>query len=370
MINAKRLINTFTELVSIDSPSLEERDAGNYIKKRLKAMGIEPFEDNAGEKLGGNCGNIYGRLDGEGTPVLFCAHMDTVEPSRGKKACIDSDGKITSYGATVLGADDMSGVACILESLEAIIESGVGHRPVEVLFTIAEEIYCQGIKEIDCSKIEAREAYVMDLNGPIGTAAYRAPSINSFTVTVSGKPSHAGFAPEKGVHAILAASRAISRIQMGRYEDGSTVNIGTISGGTLTNIVPDKCVVCGEVRSFSKGTAQERLSSIEKHFRQETEKLGVSIDMEYNSNGPAFEVSQDSTVVKRFERICHALNIVPDLISTYGGSDNNDLSGTMGFEGLVVACGMEQCHSCDEYSTTESLESAANLTFSLMTHMD
>lgn len=131
MINSARLLSTFTQLVSIDSPSLAERQAGDCVKEQLEAIGMKPVEDNAGAVLGGNCGNIYGFLDGEGEPLLFSAHLDTVEPSRGKKAIVNADGVITSEGTTVLGADDMSGIACILEALRTIVSTGVPLRHSE-----------------------------------------------------------------------------------------------------------------------------------------------------------------------------------------------------------------------------------------------
>lgn len=355
--------------MSIDSPSLGERQAGDYVKEKLENLGLNAIEDDAGAVLGGNCGNIYGYIDGEGEPLLFSSHLDTVEPSRGKRAIISADGTITSDGTTVLGADDMAGVASILEALSCVIESGVSHRPVEVLFSVAEEIYCKGIKEVDFSRIKSKQAYVLDLNGDVGTAAFRAPSITSLTVTVTGKSAHAGFAPEDGIHAILAASRAISEMKMGRLDDGTTVNIGSINGGTLTNIVPDKCVVRGEVRSFSEKSAKTQLDGIESIFRAQAEKLGAKVHMEYSSNGPAFEISGENEVVKRFERICDKQGLKSRLITTYGGSDHNDISG-QGIDGLVLACAMNECHTCSEYSSVDELIKSANLVYGLMTDME
>ena len=100
MIDSKRILQNFKELVSLDSPSLDERLVCEYIKKYLKNLGIDAVEDNAGEKIGGTTGNLYAYLDGtiDGESVLFAAHMDTVEPSKGKTAVVHSDGTITSDG--------------------------------------------------------------------------------------------------------------------------------------------------------------------------------------------------------------------------------------------------------------------------------
>lgn len=126
MINRDRLIRLFTELVSIDSPSRGEREVCRCISEKLRALGFDPKEDDVGEKIGGNTGCLYTYIEGSLPlpPLLFSAHMDTVEPSCGKKAVFHPDGKVTSDGTTVLGADDLSGVCAILEALTALKESG------------------------------------------------------------------------------------------------------------------------------------------------------------------------------------------------------------------------------------------------------
>ena len=119
----------------------------------------------------------------------------------------------------------------------------------------------------DFSTVRAREAYVLDYDGSVGTAANRAPTLLDFEVTVRGKASHAGFAPEKGVSAISAAAQAICRIPSGRVSPETTLNFGTIQGGTATNIVPDACTVRGEIRSLDDEYAFALLENLKKTFR-------------------------------------------------------------------------------------------------------
>ncbi len=367
-INQVRLIDTFTKLVSIDSPSYSERQMGDYVKSKLQKFGMLVIEDGAGEKIGGNCGNIYGYLKGntDRKPLMFCAHLDTVEPSRGKVAVIRQDGKITSRGNTVLGADDLTGVASILEALQVITENNLPHGPIEVLFTVAEEVYCKGSAEFEFAKVMSEEVYVLDLHGRVGTAAYTAPSILAFTARVRGKSSHAGFAPEKGIHAISAAADAIGMIPMGHIDEETTVNVGMITGGNATNIVPDSCVVKGEVRSLSHEKALKQVEYVKTQFEHSAFAAGATVEFEMIIASKAYETPTYHPVVTRFEKACGKLGLPVMLTKTIGGSDNNVIAQN-GIVGIVLANAMNQCHACDEFTTVEELARSAALTLALMT---
>ncbi len=367
-INQVRIIDEFTKLVCIDSPSYSERQMGDYVKSRLQLLGMMVIEDDAGEKIGGNCGNVYGFMNGDvdRKPLLFCAHLDTVEPSKGKTAIISDDGTIRSGGDTVLGADDLTGVAAILEALTVIKEKKLPHGPIEVLFTVAEEVYCKGSAVFEFAKIMSEEAYVLDLMGLVGTAAYSAPSILSFTVTVHGKSSHAGFAPQKGIHAIAVAADAISMMPMGRIDEDTSMNIGTISGGLGTNIVPDKCVVKGEVRSLTHAKAQRQAELIRKQFERSSSAAHATFDFELFTASKAYETPITHPVVTRFENACDSLKLPVSLTKTFGGSDNNVIAQN-GIAGIVIANAMSRIHSCDEFTTVEEIIRIADLTLALMT---
>jgi tripeptide aminopeptidase len=367
-INRVRLIKQFSELVAIDSPSFGEKAMGTYIKRQLTDLGFIISEDQAGDQYLQGCGNIYGFLSGDkalGPPLLLCAHMDTVEPARGKRAVISETGLITSDGTTVLGADDVSGLVAIFEALRVLRESGLPHRPIEVLFTVAEEIYCCGASQFNFSKIQAKEAYVLDLTGPIGSAAFSAPSILFFTATVSGQSAHAGFEPEKGVHAIAAAAHAVSALPLGHVDEDTTLNIGVIGGGRATNIVPDECEVRGEVRSFSHDKALNQIEAVKKQFINSAQAIGASVSFEVSQGCHAYRTPPDSPVVRRFAQACETLGIPVSLDKTFGGSDNNYLAAN-GISGLVIASGMQQCHTCQEYTTVDDLVQSAGLTLSLI----
>lgn len=367
LIKSNRLLTLFGELISFDSPSFGEREIGDFVTARLAQLGIAVDEDGAADIIGANCGNLYAYIKGELDlpPLLFCAHLDTVEPSRGKQMQVDGDGVITSVGETVLGADDCAGIAAILEAVTVLCESGLPHRPIEVLFTVAEEPYCPGAKAFDVSKLRSKEAYVFDLTGSVGDAAYQAPTIISFSAEFIGRPAHAGFSPELGIHAIKAAAHAVSEIPCGRLDDDTTLNFGRITGGTADNIVPERCTVTGELRSCSHERAVELLADVSEKMRRIADEHGAAVEITHKVNVRAYKTSLDCAAVKRFESACGQLGLTPRLYPTFGGSDYNHFA-QFGIEGIVVATAMNNCHSTHEYTTVAELERAAELALALM----
>lgn len=137
-VNEQRAVDEFQELTAIDAPSFGERQMADRLIVKLKELGFEVEEDNAGEHFGGNAGNLYAYLPGDlpGDPVLLSGHMDTVEPSKGKKGIIGEDGVIRSAGKAVLGADDVAGLVEILEGIRSVKEAGVPHRDIEILLQL------------------------------------------------------------------------------------------------------------------------------------------------------------------------------------------------------------------------------------------
>jgi tripeptide aminopeptidase len=371
MVNKNRIAEEFCRLVEIDSLSFGEREMADVLKKALTDLGFTVQEDGAGSYYGGNCGNVYGFLEGTiaGEPLLFSAHMDTVGPGLNKRAVMHQDGRITSDGSTVLGADDISGIVAILEAVRTIKEQGLAHRSIEVLFTVAEEVYIRGSEVYDFSNIKAREAYVLDLSGPVGTAALAAPTLVSFTATITGKASHAGFAPELGINAIAVTAQAISKIRQGRIDQDTTVNIGLIEGGKARNIVPDQCVLKGEVRSLFHDMALSETNRIEDILRKEATLHHAGLEFATEFGCLAYQVDREHPVVRRFETVCEELGYRSEYTTTFGGSDNNNFL-RHGITGIVLACGMNQVHSCSEYTHIEELVKCSDIILKLMTGKD
>ena len=362
-----RVLNKFMELTKTDSVSFHERKMADMLKSELLDLGFEVFEDDAVSSYTdatgckAEAGNVYGILKGDPDkkPVLFSAHMDTVEPGIGKTPVLSDDGdKITSNGTTVLGADDVTGVVEILEGVRLASDSP--HGDIEVLFTMSEETYAKGASVFDYSRLISKDAYVLDMSGAPGTAARKAPSIVSFEITVTGKSAHAGFAPEEGVNALKVAANAIARIKQGHISENTTFNIGTIKSGKATNIVAETCVCTGEARGFDHEEAVEQIDKAEAVFRGEAEKAGAKVEIERTVHIRAYETPEDAPVCECFRTACRNLGLAGEITSTLGGSDNNVFVQN-GLSGVVLSSGMYNTHTTEEYTYVKDLIAGSEL---------
>ncbi|MCI8798358.1 MAG: M20/M25/M40 family metallo-hydrolase [Lachnospiraceae bacterium] len=358
----------FAELVEIDSPSLKEKKMAEHIREMFRRLGVELTEDDSAEVTGSDAGNLYGCVKGgkEGKPILLSAHMDTVMPVYGKKAIFGANGEVRSDGTTVLGADDLAGVTAIYEAVKYLRENQITHCDIELLFTTGEEIYGKGAKAFDYGRLNADRAYVLDLSGRIGDAAYAAPSILSFTACMEGKAAHAGFCPEEGVNAIAAASRVIASLRQGRIDEETTANIGMISGGRGINIVSPECVVRGEVRSLKHEKAVEFLREYREAFEKAAEESGGRLYWEESVDIRAYETGLDSQTVTAYRKAAEKAGIEARMVKTFGGSDEN-VYFQYGIEGIVMATSMNCVHSCREYTNIHEIVSVTEILIHLLT---
>lgn len=340
------------QLVEIDSPSGEENGIIKFLKKKYEEIGIHLQEDNSG--------NLYAEIEGKGDYLLLSAHMDTVNPGKGKKAVVNADGIISSDGTTILGADDYSGLVEIYKVAKYVMDNHIPHKAIELLFTTGEERYCVGAKKFDFRKVKAKTAYVLDLSGPVGRAAYAAPTILSFEAVVRGKAAHAGFNPEEGIHAIQAASRAIGKLQLGKVKEGVTGNVGIMQGGKGTNIVPDEVRIQGEIRSMQHEDAIRLADEYRCIFEEESAASGATVSWEEEIHIQAYETLLESKAVKEFENAVKAVGLSPKLEKTFGGSDQN-VFAQKGIEGIVVANSMYNVHSVEEYTNLFEMEKVVEI---------
>lgn len=358
---------TFAELVGIDSSSLQERRMADHIKELFGELGIALAEDDSAAVTGSDTGNLYAYVPGalSGKTILMAAHMDTVMPAYGKQAIFYADGTVTSDGTTVLGADDLAAVTAIYEAVKYMKENQIPHRDLELLFTTGEELYCKGAKAFDCASLKSASAYVPDLSGKIGTAAYAAPTILSFQAKIKGLAAHAGFQPETGINAIAVAADAIAALSQGRIDEDTTANIGTISGGDGINIVSPECIVKGEIRSLRHEKALLVLEQYRCQFEQSAEAAGAALVWETNVDIQAYETALESEAVKNYREAAEKAGVKAVLQKTFGGSDNN-VFAQYGIEGLVIASAMHKSHTCEEYTNLHEIETVAQILIGLL----
>ncbi|MFA7560129.1 MAG: M20/M25/M40 family metallo-hydrolase, partial [Sphaerochaeta sp.] len=238
------LLDLFTELVAIDSPSYGEDRIALYLEQKLLALGFTTQYDSAG--------NLYGYLPGEGPSLLLNAHMDTVDLAVGATVVVE-DGVIKSDGTTALGADDKAAVAALLFVLEKLIGLGTTLPSLVVLFTTAEEVGLAGAKQVDPSFLSGVSlGYTFDASGPVGGAIIQASYHDRLDVVIGGKAAHAGFKPEKGISAIKIASDAVSAMKLFRIDEDTTANVGSFVAPGATNVINSEATLSFEARSLNK----------------------------------------------------------------------------------------------------------------------
>jgi tripeptide aminopeptidase len=368
MIDKNRLAETFLSLVSIDSISREEGRLARELAQSLAKLGAETRFDTAGEKVGGDTGNLIARLTGNtpALPLLLSAHMDTVKPGRGVTAML-REGVFTSDGTTILGADDKSAIAIILETLHVLKEDRIAHGPLELVFTICEEVGLLGAKHLDYDLLAATCGYVLDATDTDGIVT-RAPAANRLELVVHGKASHAGAAPEKGINAIWLAGQAIGGLSIGRVDRETTCNIGVIEGGIATNIVPDKVTVKGEVRSHDPKKLQAVTDTIVSAFqravdacctersKEDRPRLEFSVERDF----PGTLIPENHRVVTLARQA--AANLGRNMICkpSGGGADANIFFEKGIFTG-VLGTGMKDVHTVGESVAVDDMVKSIEL---------
>lgn len=361
MVNKQRLIDEFLELVQIDSPSSKEGKVAQVLVKKLEEIGCEVIIDNAGEKTGGETGNVIATLKGNrsGKKILFSSHMDTVSPSIGVKPIIDEvNGIIKSDGTTVLGSDDKAGIAAILEGLRNIKENNIDHADIQVVFSIWEEGGLHGAKNLDYSKIDAEYAFVLDSGGSPGEIIVKAPAQDAIKVKITGKPAHAGLQPENGISAIMVASRAIENMKLLRIDEETTANIGIVKGGIATNIVMPELEIVAEARSLSEEKLDAQTNHMVEIFKNAAKEFGAGIEIEVKRAYGPFNIDETDEIVQLAKKAFSNMNIEGKTASTGGGSDTNILNKN-GIKSVNLGIGMKKAHTLEEYIAIEDLINSA-----------
>lgn len=367
MVNKERMLAEFYELVKITCSTRAEREVADLVKAKLTAAGLQVEEDDVGPKIGGNSGNVIGLLKGSvaAAPVLMLsAHLDSVEPCAGIKPQL-KDGIITSDGDTILGSDDKSGVAAILEALRIVRENGIAHGDIQVVFTVAEEGGLNGSKNIDRQRLKADFGYILDSGGAPGRIINAAPGQNSIKVIVRGKTAHAGVAPEEGINAIVVAGKALAELRQGRIDAETTANVGVIKGGRATNIVPDYVEIACEARSRN----EEKLAAQTRHMVETFERVaaanGATAEVTVKRAYDPYVLAADMPVVAIARQAAENVGLDPVLEATGGGSDANFFNG-YGVPSAVLGTGMAKVHTTDEFIKEVDLYKTAELVVALI----
>jgi tripeptide aminopeptidase len=368
MIDRERLLQTFLDLVRIDSETGYEAAAAAYCRARLAALGLTVEEDDAGPALGGDCGNLFAFLPARGADqptIMVNAHLDTVVPGRGVQPVIE-EGVVRSDGRTVLGADNKTGLAVILEALSVLQERRPPHAAVQVVLTVSEEVGLRGARHVARERLIADFGYTLD-SDIVGGVVVRAPGYHRIDARIIGLAAHAGVHPEQGLSAAVIAARAVARTPLGKLDERTTANVGRLVAGVARNVVPAEARLEAEVRSHEPARLEEVTRQIVGILGEETSRAAVEtpdgrvparLELDVQREFEPFRLEPGSPVVRRAVSAYQRLGIEPLLRERMGGSDAN-IFNAKGLPTAVIATGQRRVHSLQEFVRIDELVLAA-----------
>ena len=375
LINETRLKNLLIELIKIDSLSRKERDVAMRLKREMEELEATVEIDDAGEKVGGNVGNLIAHFPGNKTsarPLLLSAHMDTVVPGEGIVPVLDGD-ILRSDGTTVLGGDDKSGVAIICEVLRVVKENKLPCSDLDVVFTICEEAGLIGAKCLDPNRLRARTGLVLDSDS-VGFLFTKAPAANRMEFRIHGLEAHAGVCPEKGISAVKVTAEGVAHMRLGRIDHETTANIGVIEGGMAVNIVPNLVVLKGEARSHSAEKLEEQTQHMLRCLQEaaaghvlefDGQRFFARIEAKIDRDYDRMDVSDQAPIVRLVQAAAKNLNVEIKTTATGGGCDANVLN-QKGLEVANLSTGMRDIHTVKEWLDLKDLYLSAQMVLEIV----
>ncbi len=365
MVNQRRLVDEFLELVQVDSETKHEQAISKLLQRKFQELGLAVIEDDTAAATGHGSGNVFAMLPAtagyeDQEPIYFTCHMDTVVPGAGIKPQVDDDGYIRSDGTTILGSDDKAGIAALIEAIRVLREEDAAHGQIQFVITVGEESGLVGARAIDPSQLKAKYGYALDSNGKVGEVAVAAPGQAKITIEIYGQSAHAGVNPEDGISAIQVASKAIARMQLGRIDRETTANVGSFEGGQETNIVCDYAKLRAEARSIRKEKLDRQVAAMRQAVADVAQEFGARVEFQDERIYPSFLCEEDDAVVQTAKRAVEAIGRSCKTLHSGGGSDANIFNG-IGIPTVNLAIGYENIHTKQEQIPVEELVKAAEL---------
>ncbi len=360
------VVDLFLALAAIPSPPGEERAVADLVAGELRAAGLDVQEDGAGAEIGSTAGNLYCRLEptAAGTPLFLCAHMDTVPPTAAIEPVVDGD-VVRNAAGTILGADNKSAVAVMVEAARRLVAGDRPHAGLELVFTPKEEVGLKGAEAFDCGRLSATVGYVYDQAGPIGEVILGAPHSVVMEVTFTGQAAHAGMAPEEGRSAIAAAARAIADMRLGRLDDETTANVGVITGGVARNIVPDRCSFSAEARSHDETRLADVVQEMVDACTFAASLTGCEVKTELERGFHGYRFRRGDEAVRIAGNALARTGHTPSYALSGGGADAN-VFNMRGLACVNLANGMAEIHSPEEHIAVADLEAMVDVTLALV----
>lgn len=281
-------------------------------------------------------------------PLLLLGHMDTVHPAGTLKRFPFAVGDDRVEGP---GAYDMkAGLAVAVAAMRFLAAKGSGPRTETwLLVTCDEEIGAPHSRPtIESGARLARAGLVLEPCAPGGAAKTRRKGVAEYRLAVRGRPAHAGIEPDKGASAVHELAHQIERVlELDGLGEGTTVNAGTIRGGTRSNVVAEDASCAIDVRFWTRA-AGERADGALRSLLPRDSRCSLHLEGGIN-RGPLERTEASALLFEQARGIAQSVGLRLGEACTGGASDGNIASAA----GLPVLDGLGPdgggAHTLDEH---------------------
>ncbi|MEO8134945.1 MAG: M20 family metallopeptidase [Betaproteobacteria bacterium] len=340
------------------------------VEQHAKAAGLAAHVSSLGDTTGPLL-HISNRATGDSRPgILILGHLDTVHPfgTLRQNPCRIEGGKLYGPG----GYDMKGGVYLALTALGQLAAAGSTALPVDLLLVPDEETGShQSRAAIERFASQARYALVGEpARADAGKCVTARKGTGLLRLKVQGRPAHAGVNHDRGRSAIREMAHQVLALEaMTDYARGVTVNVGTISGGTVTNTVPSQCQAMVDFRVPDMQAAEDVLAKM-RALKAVGPDVTLQIDVELN-RPPMVKTDAVARMLARAQKWAAESGFaLEDAPMTGGGSDANFTAalGIPTLDGLGVDG--DGAHTLHEYLLVSTLAPRLNFWNLLLKNLD
>lgn len=363
---ASTLLDRFMRYVRCGSESHNEKAFCELIEHELHQLSIPYERQELGPEVVTNGWNILAKTKGKPhlKPLLLVFHMDTVAPGNNIEPYVEN-GILQSRGSTILGADGKLAIALVLHSIEKQMESGMRGRPLELLFTVCQEMGLQGSKYADYSKIDSEEAVVID-HYVTGEILARTPSVIQMNVELIGREAHVIVDAASGINALQSAAEIVSRLPLGRVNDNLNVNVSNFVSISRTNIIPKYARFDLEIRSFGNEQFERTIADVKRIIYGIAKQSHCECKVNENIMVHETFFDENTDMIERMKHVYDLAGIEMKIAKSFGYLDAS-CTNNLGIRTIPVGISIHNTHSARECVYLEDLGVMERLTDAIIT---
>lgn len=389
-------IDTQSDPSAICFPSTEKQKVlSAMLVEELKALGIADAHMDA---FGYVYGTIPSNIDKPVPVVCFCSHVDTapdcsgagVKPIVHKRfdgnaillpddntqvVSIEKypylkekigDDIITASGTTLLGSDDKSGVAIIMD-LAQYLQSHpeIKHGTIKILFTPDEEVG-RGTENVDLKKLGADYGFTLD-GGEAGDLEDETFSADGVSITIHGVIAHPGYAKGKLVNALKIAGEILAALPKETWSPETTEGKEGFVHPVSMKGIAEKASLDFIIRSFNTaelGVFEERLRQIAEEVVQVHPGASMEFEVREQYRNMKEVLDHHPSIIANAQKAIELAGLNPRMVPIRGGTDGSRLS-FMGLPCPNLFTGMQGIHSKTEWISVQDMQKGVQVLVNL-----